>query len=775
MGSGCFKGSAVQADDVVERLEVRTTPPEGDEASASLDDPSLEASLRPVLKAASKVLPPSAEEVLRLLAVAGAPSRSGAWLAAWCARATPKQRASLLALLRKAMDKALAPSAQRLEREAAAKSRDGEAGAEVVAQLGQLIVVAREALQLSGIAREGLHAAARCLELASRAPMGAGGLDEQPASFFVPALDSIVSVFRFALIRHVSDSVSNLQRWRDFEEEVGLPRCDEHLALLGPGAKAALLGMRLLPEGRRAIPVVVKRESALQDAVPQLPESGAAVLSPYFESESGTKRVNGKLVEGGEGHGLRKEFFILASSSALEKAPVPLFEFHRGTGQHWFSGYANGLDTGASGAALAERYRCFGKLLALALSNQCRLSFSLPPIFFRLLLRPQQSPTLNDLSGFDEALKTSMVKCLRMKDDQFSGLLAVEGLPLTTSRVEYVERQVLEMLAPQAMEHVRGGFRSVIGSESLPGVSVLDLRHSVCPLDARHRSQDFQRVFQIVVEDELASTPVIMKAFWHVVESFTAEEKRQLLVFLTGLDTWPEPGTERITISSPFSAFTEDEHRQMLQMLPQAHTCANTLELPNYYAALKETGGANDASMESTLRRIVGERLRLAISESAGYELDATDALEAHEAVAALAARSPPVVASPATSSSVFSVPAMADPRAVSASTGSIMSVAQPTTLGPLGATPTGGGAATPGSIASVPIRDPLQIASPRSATSDRLGEEAARNPRDIDSFLASIEKLTQERFEPVKPSTNTDPEKGIDSFLEELEAGVLT
>lgn len=721
--------------------------------------PELEAALAPLLKAASKGRGASNNEVLRALAAAGEPAESGAWLRAWCHEAEPKKRAAMLALLLRAIDDTVAPKVAAAERAVADLQRDGsEAGAEMVAQLGQLTLVCGESLRLGPEQRDGVAAAAACLEGAARSPVR--GLEAQPGAFLVPAFDRIVMVFRFALLRHVSDTVNTLRRWREFETEVGLPRLDAHLALLGGASKAALLGMRWVPEESQATTLVVRRGAALQDAAAQLPEGAPAVLSPYFLSESGTKRVQGKLVEGGEGHGLRKEFFILVSADALGKKPMPLFEFHRGSGQHWFSGLgadlagqplaAGGATAAASadaGVNLAERYSAFGKLIALAITNHCKLSFSLPLIFFRLLLRPSFVPELADLASFDESLMASMRKCLTMKDAQFHELLKAEGLSAHTSRKEYVDTQVAEVLAPRAMAEVRKGFWNLVDKapDEIQGVSAADLRQMVCPSEAaKGTNQDFRKVFQVVMEEEMATNPVFTKAFWSVVDSFSPEEKRLFLLFFTGLETWPEPGTERLAISLPFSAFSSDEHDAMLNMLPQAHTCANTLELPNYYMALKETRQCSDSALEPALRNIIGEKLRIAIRECGGYDLDATEA----PSISRPASGVPPPWAWPRVTSSPMPAAAV---LASTVPAADLVDIPLSSNVVP---------ASLPFHLPGVPLEE-----GGPSVVQALHAMHALPSP-DIDSFISKIEKLTQEKF--VMPAV--DRKSDVDSILAELE-----
>jgi len=544
----------------------------------------------------------------------------------------------------------------------------------------------------------------------------AAAAEATAASCVSPALDGLVLLFRRALLSQVGTSASAaLQRWRDLEDELGVPHLEAHLPLLGRRAKALLLGLALVPEGTKPATLVVSRDSPLDAAGAQsqlLAASSACILSCYFESASGTKMMQGKRVEGGEGHGPRKEFFIAASADLmkrwrvqevdvfttsvvgsdnritfeagsgsaevpdiltktrigdrislqceghadiagtvtlkvgantlvldkpfvcevsgscrfeLQRPSVPLFEFHRGTGQTWFSAYATELD-GSQGKDLRDRYRSLGKLMSLALANHCKLGFVLPTVFFRLLLRRQVSFSLEDLKGFDDALHASMRKCLKMKPGHFQDLKEVEGLSAELTREDYVQRQVLQTLSPVAMDEIRDGFESLIPPDVLCNLTPGELRQMLCPTDATAKSINIRHIFEVILEDEMAECPAFVEAFWSVLERFSVEEKRLFLMFVTGVETPPEPGTEQLLIQLPFSAFSQDEYLGMLDMLPQAHTCTNTLELPNYHEALLQSGrvpeDASHARLVKELTNLLGVKLRLAIHETAGYELD---------------------------------------------------------------------------------------------------------------------------------------------------------
>lgn len=77
----------------------------------------------------------------------------------------------------------------------------------------------------------------------------------------------------------------------------------------------------------------------------------------------------------------------------------------------------------------------------------------------------------------------------------------------------------------------------------------------------------------------------------------------------------------------PFLPLKKKEVMEQLGMLPQAHTCENTLELPNYFDALCAHRGVTAAGPEppglrAELREVVEQRLLLAIVHCTSYGLD---------------------------------------------------------------------------------------------------------------------------------------------------------
>jgi hypothetical protein len=234
-----------------------------------------------------------------------------------------------------------------------------------------------------------------------------------------------------------------------------------------------------------------------------------------------------------------------------------------------------------------------------------------------------------------------------MKAADFKMLKDVEELPPDMTKEDYVAVKVRETFTPPAMQEIRKGFWSLTSIDFFKQVSAADLQQIICPIDHLNTGIDIRHIFKVVIEEEMTECKLFINAFWAVVDGFTLEEKKLFLRFVTGLEAPPEPGTERLMIELPFSAFSKDEHTAMLDMLPQAHTCTNTLELPNYHDALKESGkftddSGGDASFAKQLQKLLSEKLRMAIRETGSYELDAVAEVTGNSHQPLQRTRSPP-------------------------------------------------------------------------------------------------------------------------------------
>ena len=79
----------------------------------------------------------------------------------------------------------------------------------------------------------------------------------------------------------------------------------------------------------------------------------------------------------------------------VRRSQTALFEYQRATGNYYFGERAREPNVSTDdGLELAKRLRHFGRLVALALFNHCKLGILLPAVFFEMLLRPDHRDRL---------------------------------------------------------------------------------------------------------------------------------------------------------------------------------------------------------------------------------------------------------------------------------------------------------------------------------------------------------------------------------------------
>ena len=158
-------------------------------------------------------------------------------------------------------------------------------------------------------------------------------------------------------------------------------------------------------------------------------------------------------------------------------------------------------------------------------------------------------------------------------------------------------------------------------------LSAFELQCIACGAPDTTADFDFRKVFRVVEDQELQQCVPLRTALWSIVDSLEKHAKRKLLRFITGVDRLPSPGTEMIKIEMPFMAYSAEEHEKTLLMMPQAHTCDNILELPNYWQSLQavrkiDDPEGNNAKLVKELREIIRAKVEMAFSLSDGFGLD---------------------------------------------------------------------------------------------------------------------------------------------------------
>jgi hypothetical protein len=260
------------------------------------------------------------------------------------------------------------------------------------------------------------------------------------------------------------------------------------------------------------------------------------------------------------------------------------------------------------------------------------------------------SATLATLRQFDPELAAAAQSTLQLDDHEWSALANVEGLAPGTSRGAYVSQLAQELIltpVSEALLALRAGFRRALPPRWLREVGIgaaelceLMRGHKAIGGDGAAADFSWREVFRVVEDEELLAEQAapLREALWAVMEArLSPAQKRDMLHFLTGVRQLPAPRTESLAVELPFEAAGIEEQRAALRLLPQAHTCTNTLELPNYWRALREVRaaeigeigeigggslGAEEAARRSELEELMLEKFLWAIGNSGGYGLD---------------------------------------------------------------------------------------------------------------------------------------------------------
>eukprot|EP00048_Salpingoeca_helianthica_P016810 m.234349 g.234349 ORF g.234349 m.234349 type:complete len:982 (+) comp19567_c0_seq1:21-2966(+) len=293
-------------------------------------------------------------------------------------------------------------------------------------------------------------------------------------------------------------------------------------------------------------------------------------LSMHFEGESG--------VDAG---GLTKELFSsFFNTLFLLDGPGRLFERSGADGMKACflpSPLPDDTDLHVRDSRLML-YEGVGRLIGKALFDRVTVLLPLCPSVFKFLL--DLPPTFTDLEAYDPILATNYRALMTAPDASVLGLAFDEfgdpdRLVTNATRNEYVDKCVerhLVGLRREPLQALRRGFASLpiyLHVKLLTWAELATLLQgsaSVTPA-ALLAVTDFQSF------SRESRAPMLFKDF---VNTLDEAALRRLLCFVTATATLPSPATPLIV-----RARTCDPTRDF----PVAHTCFNTLDLPDYASA----------------------------------------------------------------------------------------------------------------------------------------------------------------------------------------------
>ncbi|XP_069504073.1 ubiquitin-protein ligase E3C [Ambystoma mexicanum] len=176
-----------------------------------------------------------------------------------------------------------------------------------------------------------------------------------------------------------------------------------------------------------------------------------------------------------------------------------------------------------------------------------------------------------------------------------------KDIPVTSgNRIAYIHLVADYRLNKQIRPHClafRQGLANVVNLEWLRMFDQQEIQVSISGAQVPISLEDLKAFTNY--SGGYASDHPVIKIFWRVVESFTDEEKRKLLKFVTSCSRPPLLGFKEL-----YPAFCIHNGGSDLERLPTASTCMNLLKLPEFY---------DENAMRS--------KLLYAIECAAGFEL----------------------------------------------------------------------------------------------------------------------------------------------------------
>ncbi|KAJ1099719.1 hypothetical protein NDU88_004818 [Pleurodeles waltl] len=272
------------------------------------------------------------------------------------------------------------------------------------------------------------------------------------------------------------------------------------------------------------------------------------------------------------------------------------------------------------GDSFARHYYFLGRMLGKALYENMLVELPFASFFLSKLLGTSADVDIHHLASLDPEMYKNL---LFLKS--YEGDVEELGLNFTVVNNDLGEAQVVELktggkdipvtsgnriayihlvadyrLNKQIRPHClafRQGLANVVNLEWLRMFDQQEIQVSISGAQVPISLEDL-KAFTNYSGGYAPDHPVI-KIFWRVVESFTDEEKRQLLKFVTSCSRPPLLGFKEL-----YPAFCIHNGGSDLDRLPTASTCMNLLKLPEFYD-------------ENVMR----SKLLYAIECAAGFEL----------------------------------------------------------------------------------------------------------------------------------------------------------
>lgn len=329
----------------------------------------------------------------------------------------------------------------------------------------------------------------------------------------------------------------------------------------------------------------VRRSSLLSDTIRCLlranPEDLRKRLKVEFEGE--------EAIDAG---GVSRDFFTLVTN-ALFSPDYAMFVLINNQ-FYWFMCHIHDFDE------YEQYYRVFGLFVGMAITNSVILPIRFPLVLYRKLLN--QKMTLHDYAEIDPQAAETLEKLIitahspdQEKRDEIASyelyfeiseniLGSVETIQLcpngsnklvTADNADEYVKLYIDWKLNKSVEAPFETFRASFDSFLQTPVMRLFQPEELDELISGREEMDWEALKKVVVyEDGYTSRSKSVKIFWKIFDHWNYEQKLQMLYFITGSKKAPAGGLKNLSLK--ISKMPKSN------MLPIAHTCFNTLVLPDY-------------------------------------------------------------------------------------------------------------------------------------------------------------------------------------------------
>ncbi|PBJ74418.1 ubiquitin-protein ligase-like [Trypanosoma cruzi cruzi] len=330
------------------------------------------------------------------------------------------------------------------------------------------------------------------------------------------------------------------------------------------------------------ISLSISRDQCLRDSFAQLSK---------LKSFHGSLNVRFRGEEGADAGGLTREWFQLLAEEMVND-DYALF-IHSREGMTYRPNPFSDVNPNH-----LQYFKFAGTVVGMAVAHSVPIDVHFTRAVYRHMTGVQ--PIFRDLESVDPELYDNLNWLLRndvndlglfftVSCERFGVIQETELVPngghvavTNANKSQYVRLRCefhMTRQIEQQMEEFLKGFYTVIPRKEIRNFTAQELELVICGMP----DIDVEDLRVHTLYDGYTATSPQIRWFWEVVASMTKEDRANLLQFATGASKVPHGGFSNLeSASGTTQRFTITRWGDSVDLLPQAHTCFNKIDLPEY-------------------------------------------------------------------------------------------------------------------------------------------------------------------------------------------------